>query len=165
MRRTLMVAVIVSSIIAPSLSAWATGPPTIITFPAGDTDLGNVNEGPAGAVCPFPAHVVLHALGPGHLIVFDGQGVGFAGMTLGALKVDVTNMNTGATVTVNISGPGGLNGDGLPVLGRGPWVLFEPIDQGGIRFFHGVTSFVPASYGVHAIPIAGREEDLCDRVG
>jgi hypothetical protein len=74
-------------------------------------------------------------------------------------------MNDGATVTVNISGPGGLNGDGLPVLGRGPWVLFEPIDQGGIRFFHGITSFVPASYGVHAIPIAGREEDLCDRVG
>ena len=43
-------------------------------------------------------------------------------------------------------------------------MIFEPIAQGGLRFFHGVTRFVPAPYGVHAIPISGREENLCDRV-
>jgi hypothetical protein len=133
-------------------------------IPQREFDLGNLNDGPAGAVCAFPVNALILAIGPGHAIFFDGQGVGFGGMTFGALKLTITNMDTGASATVNISGPGGITGDGLPVLGRGPWVIFEPIGEGGIRLFRGLTRFVPVSYGVHGISIAGTEEDLCHRV-
>lgn len=163
-----IVAMLTAAILIPISGAMpvasAAAPPTIVTFPPGDTDLGNLNEGPAGAVCSFPVNVVIHALSPGRLILFNGQGVGFAGITTGAIRADVTNLDTGETVTVNLSGPGRVNGDGFPVLGFGPWVIFEPIAEGGIRFLHGVTRFEPAPYGVHAVPIAGQEEDLCDRV-
>ena len=82
----------------------------------------------------------------------------------GSFILTITNLDTGQSVKVNSSGSGTLSSSGLPVIGRGPWVIFEPIAQGGLRFFHGVTRFVPAPYGVHAIPISGREENLCERV-
>jgi hypothetical protein len=85
-------------------------------------------------------------------------------MTTGAITADITNLDTGKTITVNLSGPGWVNGDGVPVLGRGPWVIFEPIAEGGIRLIRGRMRFAPVSYGLHAIPIAGTEQDLCDRV-
>ena len=46
--------------------------------------------------------------GPGHAIFFDGQGVGFAGMGMGSIILTVTNLDTGESARVNISGPGGL---------------------------------------------------------
>jgi hypothetical protein len=147
-----------------STHAFAAGPPTIVFFPPGDVDFGNLNEGPAGAVCDFPVGLVLHVSRGAHEIQFDGQGVGFAARDAGKLSATVTNLDTGESVLVNISGPGWLNGDFLPVIGTGPWVIFEPIDQGGIRFFHGRIRLVPVSYGVHAIPLSGTEENLCDRV-
>jgi hypothetical protein len=165
MRRVLaLTAIAIMGIAYATTPASATSPPTIVTFPKGDFDLGHLNEGPAGVVCPFDVTAVSHAIGPGHAIIFDGQGVGFAAMGFGAIRLEIVNEDTGASATVNISGPGGLNGDGIPVLGRGPWVVFEPIDVGGIRFFHGLTEFVPAPYGVHGISTAGTEENLCDRV-
>ena len=165
MRRVLaLTAIVVLGLTFQTIPASAAGPPTIVKFPKGVFDLGHLNEGPAGAVCPFDVTAVSHAIGPGHAIIFDGQGVGFAAMGFGAIRLEIVNEATGASTTVNISGPGSLNGDGVPVLGRGPWVVFEPIDVGGIRFLHGLTEFVPAPYGVHGIPIAGTEENLCDRI-
>jgi hypothetical protein len=166
MRRALTVSAIVLPLFLAMAvpAAHAASRPTIVTSPKGDLDLGNLNDGPAGDVCPFPVDAAIHFLGMGHVIMFNGQPVGFAGMSFGAIKAEVTNLDTGATATVNISGPGGLTGDGLPLLGRGPWVTFEPIDQGGIHYTRGRTSFEPASYGVHATLISGIEEDLCDRV-
>jgi hypothetical protein len=145
-------------------SVSAASPPTITKFPSGTIDLGNINDVLPADACPFPAQVVVHVLGGARAITFDGQGVAFATLATGAIKIDITNLDTGESVTVNISGPGGLNGDGLPVVGWGPWAIYEPAAEGGIRFLHGLTRFVPVSYGVHAIPIAGREENLCDRL-
>ncbi len=163
MRKMIAAMVVMVVALMMSVPATAAGPPTIVKFPKSTTDLGNLNDGPAGDVCPFPVGVVVKG-GPGHAIFFDGQGVGFAGMGMGSIILTVTNLDTGESVRVNISGPGTLSSSGLPVIGRGPWAIFEPIAQGGLRFFHGVTRFVPAPYGVHAIPISGREENLCDRV-
>lgn len=39
---------------------------------------------------------------------------------------------------------------------RGPWTIFEPIDQDG-HYFRGVTRFVPTSYGVHGRSPASRK--------
>ena len=163
MRRMIAAVAVVTAALTMAVPASAAGPPTIVKFPKATFDLGNLNLGPTGRVCPFPVGVVVKG-GPGHAIFFDGQGVGFAGMGFGSFILKITNLRTGESVKVNSSGPGTLDGNGLPVIGRGPWVIFEPIDQGGLRFFHGITRFVSASYGVHAIPIAGTEEDLCDRV-
>jgi len=164
MRRGTAATALVVALFVPSTLARASGPPTIEKLPKGTFDLGNINEGSTGPVCPFGVDVVVHAIGTGHVIVFDGQPVGF-GMSFGAFRIDFTNLDTGATITVNSSGPGIINASGVPVLGRGPWLIFEPIAKGGLRFFHGLTRFVPAPYGVHAISIAGTEENLCDRLG
>ena len=163
MRRMIAAFAVATAALTMSVPASAADPPTIVKFPKATFDLGNLNAGPTGKVCPFPVGVVVKG-GPGHAIFFDGQGVGFAGMGFGSFILTITNLRTGASVNVNSSGPGSLDGNGLPMIGRGPWVIFEPIDQGGLRYFRGVTRFVPTSYGVHGIPIAGIEEDLCDRV-
>jgi hypothetical protein len=156
-------ALAVAALLVLSTHALATGP-TIVFFPPGDVDFGNLNEGPAGAVCDFPVGLVLHVSRGAHEIQFNGQGVAFAARDAGKLSVTLTNLDTGKSVLVNISGPGWLNSDFLPVIGTGPWLVFEPIDQGGIRYLRGRTRFVSSSYGVHAIPLAGTEENLCNRV-
>ena len=104
--------------------------------------------GPAGRVCPFPVGVVVKG-GPGHAISSTGQGVGFAGMGFGSFVLtDHRNLRTGASVSVNSSGPGTLDGSGLPAnRARAVNSDLEPIDQGGLRYFRGVARFVPASYG------------------
>ena len=165
MRRLLVVALMVMAAVLPATTpVLAANPPTIVKFPKGDIDLGNLNDGTTGDVCAFPVHAVIHLPGGGRAIFFDGQPVGFAALSVGAITVTLTNIDTGKAITVNISGPGGLSGDGVPVVGRGPWLIFEPIDQGGLRFFHGVIEFAPVSYGVHATLISGTEENLCNRI-
>jgi hypothetical protein len=142
----------------------AASPPTIVFLPPGDVDFGNLNEGPAGAVCSFPVGLVLHVGRGAHEIQFHGQGVGFAARDAGALSITVTNLDTGESVVVNISGPGWIGEEALPVIGTGPWAIFEPIDQGGIRYVRGRMRFVPTSYGVHGILLSGTEQNLCDLV-
>jgi len=166
MRRILTVAASAAVALSLCLGAPATaaGRPTIDRFPKGDIDLGNLNDGPTGDVCSFPVHAVVHAIGPGHVILFNGQGVAYAGMTFGAFRIEFTNLDTGKTIIVNSSGPGAIDATGLPVLARGPWVIFEPMARGGIRFLHGRSRLLPTNYGVHAVLLSGREEDLCDRL-
>lgn len=138
--------------------------PTISDI-SGTFDLGNLNLGPTGPVCDFPVGVVIEAP---HLlqITFDGQPTGYAAFQRGHITATVTNLDTHESLTVNISGPTNLDvtGSGLPTKGTGPWLLFEPIEQGGLRFIHGDISFQVVSYGVHGIVDAGTEEDLCARL-
>jgi hypothetical protein len=155
---------VAATLATTGIQASASDVPTIVKFPKGTFDLGNLNDGPTGPVCPFPVGLVVHAISPGHVITFDGQGVGFVAMNFGAFRLTITNLDTGDSVTVNSSGPGGVGTSGLNVIGRGTWTTFEPIAEGGLRHTRGLTMFVPVSYGVHAVPIAGTEEDLCDRV-
>jgi hypothetical protein len=165
MRRVLTAVAIVAAIVLPMASpASATLPPTVVRFPKGTFDLGNLNDGPAGDVCPFPVDVVVKSMG-GLAILFAGQGVAYEGFGAGAYQLTITNMDdTRKSVVVNSSGPGGLTADGSVVIGRGPWTTFEPIAEGGIRYMRGVISYAPVSYGLHATVLAGIEEDLCDRV-
>jgi hypothetical protein len=144
-------------------SAQAAGRPTMIRLGPGDFDQGNLNEGPAGDVCEFPVGVVLHATAGAHELQFDGHPSGYSAMDAGGLSITVTNLDTGDSVDVNISGPGWLS-NGLPVVGTGAWAIYEPIAEGGLRYLRGRMLFEPVSYGVHAVQLAGTEENLCDRV-
>jgi hypothetical protein len=42
----------------------------------------------------------------------------------GSLKVEVTNVETGKTIALNISGPGKISADGTTLTGSGPWLFF-----------------------------------------
>ena len=162
MRRSLTVCLaIIGALLLMSPSQAASRP--TITDISGTFDFGNLNEGPAGAVCDFPVGVVLTATNA-FQISFNGQPTGFSAFQRGHLSATVTNLDTAETMTVNISGPTFLDvgGSGLPTKGTGAWLIFEPIDQGGLRFIHGNISFATVSYGVHAIVNAGTEKDLCD---
>lgn len=67
----------------------------------------------------FP--VLVHATenrGTAH--VFSTGAVAFTG----TLKVEVTNLDTGKTIALNISGPGKISADGTTLTGSGPWLFF-----------------------------------------
>lgn len=50
-----------------------------------------------------------------------------AAMITGTLKVEVTNLETGKTIALNISGPAKFSSDGTTLVGTGAWLLFgEP---------------------------------------
>src|SRR5438874_521583 len=64
-------------------------------------------------------------------------------ITTGALKVRLTNVDTGKSVVLNISGPSVTSPDGTTITG-GPWLFFFPTDntQGqdaGLLLIHGRT--------------------------
>jgi hypothetical protein len=42
----------------------------------------------------------------------------------GTLKVDVTNLETGKTISLNISGPAMFSSDGTTLVGVGTWLFF-----------------------------------------
>jgi hypothetical protein len=42
----------------------------------------------------------------------------------GSLKVEVTNLDTGKTIALNISGPGKIGAEGSTLAGTGPWLFF-----------------------------------------
>src|SRR4029078_7520144 len=165
MRRIATLLILMTAALSLGTSpSQAAGRPTITDI-SGTFALGNLNLGPTRADCDFPVGVVIEAP---HLwqITFDGQPTGFAAFQRGHITATITNFDTHERVTVNISGPTNLDvtGSGLPTKGTGPWLLFEPIDQGGLRFIHGNISFQVVSYGVHGIVNAGTEEDLCGRL-
>lgn len=67
----------------------------------------------------FP--VLIHATenrGTAH--VFSNGAVLFTG----TLKVEVTNLDSGKTIALNISGPGKISADGTTLTGSGPWLFF-----------------------------------------
>lgn len=48
-------------------------------------------------------------------------------MITGSLKVDVTNLENGKTIALNISGPATFTADGAMLIGTGRWLFFgEP---------------------------------------
>ena len=165
MKRYLALAclVIVIALVVPG-TATAVGAPEITPL-VGDIDLGNLNEGPTGDVCVFDVGMVVH-FGPGaRQITFpDPLGSGTTSLLVGPLTATLTNLETGDSITVNISGPTFLDTSGFIVKGTGAWLSFEPIAEGGLRFIHGRLAFEPAPYGLHAVVLGGVEEDLCDRL-
>jgi hypothetical protein len=165
MRRILVALTVAVATTAPLVPAHAAEPPTIVRFgPTVTIDLGNLADAVGAPVCDFPVDGVVRAIASGHEILFNGQGVAYSAFTAGALIFTLTNMDTGKSITVNASGPGYLDATGLPVIGYGPWVVFEPIADGGLGYYRGKTRFVPAPYGFHAISVSGTAVNLCDRL-
>jgi hypothetical protein len=163
MKRSLVVLIGFGVMLAPLMPAHATEPPSVVHTGRATIDLGDMDLLTGAPICDFPVSGIVHIMSA-HTIVFNGQGVAYPQAIGGAASFTLTNMDTDKTITVNTSGPGYLNGDGLPVIGSGPWLIYEPADQGGLGYYRGRLRLEPASYGVHAVPLTGTAVDLCDRL-
>lgn len=83
----------------------------------------------------------------------------------GTLKVEVTNLESGKTIALNISGPGKISSDGTTLSGSGPWLFFGeagffgPGSPPELSTNHGriAISLVDGSF----ISRVGRSVDLC----
>jgi hypothetical protein len=87
----------------------------------------------------------------------------------GALSVEVTNIDTGTTIPLNIPGPGRVSADGSTVTATGPWLLFgEEGDLGEgspaqVTYLAGRFTFTVDENGqiTHVSDIQGRTQDIC----
>jgi hypothetical protein len=93
-------------------------------------------------------------------IAFSGnRGTLWTAMTVGKIKVVLTNLETDASIAVSIPGPGFIDADGNTIVGTGPWVVFVP---GQLLYLVGHITFEPGPFGVQPVEVRGRSLDLCE---
>ena len=89
-------------------------------------------------------------------------------LVTGALRVEVTNLDTGETIELNIPGPGFFSPDGSTVIGTGPWLLFGeagflgPGSPAGVVFVSGRFVLTFDDQGtVTGFTMQGQIQDIC----
>jgi hypothetical protein len=93
-------------------------------------------------------------------IAFSGdRGTFITAMTVGKLKVVLTNVDTGESISLSIPGPGFFDVEGNLVVGTGTWVVFVP---GALLYLSGHITFEPGPFGVEPVEVRGRQIDLCE---
>jgi hypothetical protein len=93
-------------------------------------------------------------------IAFSGnRGTLWTALTVGKIKVVLTNLETGESLDVNIPGPGFIDADGNTITGTGPWLVFVP---GQLLYLVGHITFEPGPFGVQPALVHGRSLDLCE---
>ncbi len=130
MRRSLVPSVLALLIIlATAIPALANGKPDIVPNEPLPPEFY-----PAGVVCDFDL-TVEYLVDSGRTITFPPDDDGAVRqLIVGRLVMRVTNEETGASSTQNVSGPGKFVYDGevLHITGGGPWLLYAfPGDAGG----------------------------------
>jgi hypothetical protein len=129
-------------------------------------------ERPGREPAPFPDftgqfckdfQVSIHATQNKEVATFFSSG---AALVTGVLKVEVTNLSTGKTLALNISGPGTFSPDGTTVAARGTWLLFGEAGQlpgpdPGMLLATGSISLVTGPAGITSVSIRGTTEDVC----
>ena len=94
------------------------------------------------------------------LIAFSGdRGTFVTSMTVGKIKVVLTNLESGESISLSIPGPGFMDVDGNLVVGTGTWVVFVP---GQLLYLSGRITFELGPFGVEPLEVRGREIDLCE---
>jgi len=94
------------------------------------------------------------------IITFSGnRGTLWTALTVGKIKVVLTNLESGETLNVNIPGPGFIDADGNTITGTGPWLVFVP---GQLLYLVGNITFEPGPFGVQPALVRGRSLDLCE---
>ena len=115
---------------------------------------------PAGT-CPFPVQVTFLADKEKTTTFSDKDGNQVRSIQTGTLKVQLTNLDTGQTLNLNISGPQVSYPDGTSIT-RGPWLFFFPPDntqgqEAGLILIHGRTEYTADSFSV----LSGNVQDVC----
>jgi hypothetical protein len=151
-RKTLITAVAALAMSLALTAPAAADKPIIAPSPFGEF---------TGEFCDeFPVRI-RETTNRGKAIIFSSG----ATVVTGTLKVEVTNLETGKTVSLNISGPAMFSSDGTTLFGPGPWLLFgEP------GFFGpGSPAILETNHGRLVIDLVsgeivhrvGRRVDLC----
>ena len=88
-------------------------------------------------------------------------------LVTGVLKVEVTNLESGKTIALNISGPGKFSADGSTINGSGTWLLFGEAGQlpgpdPGLLLVTGRHVITAGPTGITSIDTRGTSEDVCD---
>lgn len=129
--------------------------PIRVQVPAGDS---------TGQFCEdFP--VLVHPTRNNEYATIFSTGATFV---TGALRVEVTNLDSGETIELNIPGPGFFSPDGSTLIGTGPWLLFGeagfigPGSPAGVLFVSGrfVLTFDGQGH-VTGYSARGHSEDIC----
>jgi len=116
---------------------------------------------PAGALCPFKLKVKPVISDEYIMTLPDGSA-----LITGALTVRLTDLDTGTSQVVNISGPTRVSADGATLIAYGP--LLQPFfgDHPELIFFHGRIVFsVDADGNATLVSQVGTSEDACALVG
>ena len=115
---------------------------------------------PAGQFCAgFDAQVDIEQ--KAKIITFTDGGAAFAGVGTGKIFATVTNLSTGHSIRLDISGPAFFDATGLPYLGTGTWLIYIPGDPGSILYLVGRMNFIPEPYGIAPSLVRGRSMDMC----
>jgi hypothetical protein len=107
--------------------------------------------------------VLVHATDNKEVIHIFSSGVA---LITGVLKVEVTNLETGKTLALNISGPGKISADGSTISGSGRWLLFGEAGQlpgpdPGMMLLSGRIVLTLGPAGIAGIESVGQSEDVC----
>ena len=121
---------------------------------------------PAGQICPFPLLEETLTNREKSITFSDGSA-----LITGALKVRLTNLDTGESILVNVPGPSRetVEGDILHVAARGPSLLLANATQPGgpgALFVRGHISFdIDLLTGEPLfLVVRGNTRDLCDKL-
>ncbi len=84
----------------------------------------------------------------------------------GVFKVEVTNVTTGKTLALNISGPGKISADGSTLSAHGRWLLFGEAGQlpgpdPGMILVSGHSTLQLGPTGIVSMELRGHVEDVC----
>jgi hypothetical protein len=110
-RRTLAGAIAVAAVAALLVPTAGADKPVTVPSPFPDS---------TGRYCE-DFDVLVHATtNNGTTHIFSSGAIAFTG----ALKVEVTNLDSGQTIALNISGPGRISTAGDVITGTGPWLFF-----------------------------------------
>jgi hypothetical protein len=151
-RKTLLSAVAILATSLALAAPAAADKPMVVPSPFGEF---------TGEYCDDFAVRIRETTNRGKTIIFSSG----AAVTTGTLKVEVTNLETGKTISLNISGPAMFSSDGTTLFGPGAWLLFgEP------GFFGpGSPAMLETNHGRLVIDLAsgtivervGKTVDLC----
>lgn len=93
-------------------------------------------------------------------IAFSGtRGTWISAMTVGKIKVVLTNLEGGDPIALSIPGPGFIDIEGNLLVGTGPWLIFIP---GEVLLITGYITFTGTPPQVEPVEIRGRSVDLCE---
>lgn len=119
---------------------------------------------PVSGIRPFDLEILVLTSGETLTTFFDQSGNVVMQLTTGPLKVRVTDLQTGESLDLNISGPGRILEDGETMILTGRWLNIVP-DLGLVWLTTGtvVVAIDPETgFIVSFISTAGQVEDICE---
>jgi len=166
MHKRLLVLIAVFALTLPFASPAAANPPLRQEFPVPEDGIPLLPE-----LCGFPILLTADQDNAKVITFFNTQGQPRFSLTNGALKLRLTNTNTGRSIVLNAAGPGRFDADFSTLSTQGNWLIFlnnSPVPGAPSRLFY-VTgrSVMNLDGNANATTfrlLSGQTENLCPRL-